>query len=70
MRIDSRLSESMSEPLTTIERAIQLAQSGDCRSVNDIRQRLRREGYIGIGTDLADVAINRELVEFLHTARR
>jgi hypothetical protein len=53
-----------------IERAIQLAQSGDCRSVNDVRQRLRREGYIGIGVELAGVAINRELIEHLHAARR
>lgn len=67
--IDSRLSEFMSEPLTTIERAIQLAQSGDCSSVNDVRQRLRREGYIGIGVELAGVAINRELVDYLHAAR-
>jgi len=60
----------MSQPLTTIERAVQLAQSGECRSVNDIRQRLRREGYIDIGTELAGVAINRELIDHLHTARR
>lgn len=68
--MNSRLSESMSEPLTTIERAIQLAQSGDCRSVNDVRQRLRREGYVGIGAELASVAINRELIDYLHAARR
>ena len=60
----------MSEPATMIERAVQLAQSGDCRSVNDIRQRLRREGYIGIGVELAGVAINRELIDLLHAARR
>ena len=70
MRINSRLSASMSEPLTTIERAVQLAQSGDCRSVNDVRQRLRREGYIGVGTELAGAAINRELIAYLHAARR
>jgi hypothetical protein len=60
----------MSEPPTMIARAIQLAQSGDCRSVNDVRQRLRREGYVGIGVELAGIAINRELVEHLHAARR
>ncbi len=60
----------MSEPLAMIERAIQLAQSGDCRSVNDVRQRLRREGYVAIGVEMAGVAINRQLVELLHAARR
>jgi hypothetical protein len=60
----------MSEPPTMIERAIQLAQSGQCISVNDVRQRLRREGYVGIGVELAGAAINRQLVELLHAAGR
>lgn len=58
----------MSEPPTMIERAIQLAQSGKCISVNDVRQRLRREGYVGIGIELAGIAINRQLVELIHAA--
>jgi hypothetical protein len=58
----------MSEPPTMIERAIQLAQSGKCISVNDVRQRLRREGYVGVGTELAGIAINRQLVELIHAA--
>ncbi|WP_157082324.1 hypothetical protein [Sphingomonas pruni] len=52
-----------------IERAIQLAQSGQCISVNDVRQRLRREGYVGIGVELGGAAINRQLIELLHAAR-
>ena len=60
----------MSEPPSAIARAIQFAQSGECRSVNDVRQRLRREGYAGIGAELAGVAINRELIDYLHAARR
>jgi hypothetical protein len=59
----------MSEPATMIERAIQLAQSGQCISVNDVRQQLRREGYVGIGVELAGAAINRQLIDLLHAAR-
>ena len=55
---------------TTIERAVELARSGECPSVNHIRQRLRREGYEGIGIDLASVQINRELIALIHAAKR
>jgi len=53
-----------------IERAIQLAQSGQCISVNDVRQRLRREGYVGIAVEMGGAAINRQLVDLLHSARQ
>ncbi len=32
---------------TTLERAYQLAMSGDCPTVADIKVRLRKEGYEG-----------------------
>ncbi|MBB3587354.1 hypothetical protein FHY04_002213 [Sphingomonas sp. BK481] len=32
----------MAENLTTVERAFELARSGECDSVNGLRQRLRR----------------------------
>jgi hypothetical protein len=35
----------MDERLTTLERAFQLAKSGDCASVTQIRERLKKEGY-------------------------
>ncbi len=35
----------MNENLTTLERAFQLAKSGDCASIADIRLRLKSEGY-------------------------
>ena len=31
---------------TTLERAFELARSGDCQSVQEIRERLRAEGHI------------------------
>jgi hypothetical protein len=30
---------------TTIERAFELAHSGECKTMNDIRSRLKAEGY-------------------------
>jgi hypothetical protein len=35
----------MNEHFTTLERAFQLAKSGDCASVAQIRERLKKEGY-------------------------
>lgn len=35
----------MNQRLTTLERAFQLAKSGDCASVTQIRERLKKEGY-------------------------
>ncbi len=31
---------------TTLERAFELARSGDCQSIQEIRERLRAEGHI------------------------
>lgn len=35
----------MDSDITTLERAFQLAKSGGCRSVSDIKKRLQAEGY-------------------------
>jgi hypothetical protein len=35
----------MDHTVTAIERAFQLAKSGDCASVHKIRKRLKTEGY-------------------------
>lgn len=35
----------MNERLTTLERAFQLANSGECANVDQIRMRLKSEGY-------------------------
>ncbi|MDQ2893414.1 MAG: hypothetical protein M3R64_10065 [Pseudomonadota bacterium] len=59
----------MSEALSTLERALQLARSGKCRSVNDVRQTLRREGYDAVHQHLNGAAINRQLTDLLAEAR-
>ena len=60
----------MPETPALVDRAIELATSGTCISVNDIRQRLRREGYEGVGTELAGMEINRNLIALIHASRR
>ena len=54
------------EPTTPIiERAFELARAGSCRSVNDVRQALRREGYEGVHAHLHGTTINRQITALI-----
>ena len=48
-----------------IERAFELARAGSCRSVNDVRQALRREGYEGVHAHLHGTTINRQITALI-----
>jgi hypothetical protein len=49
----------------TIERAFQLAREGACHSINDIRDRLLREGYPNVLSHTAGVSIKKQLKAIL-----
>jgi hypothetical protein len=36
---------AIDDSVTALERAFQIAKSGDCKSVSDLRKQLRKEGY-------------------------
>lgn len=46
---------------TAIERAYDLAKQGACRTVSDVKQRLREEGYERIQDSLYGASITRDL---------
>ena len=46
---------------TTIERAYHLAESGSCRSIGEVKIRLRAEGYRDVQEALVGLAITRAL---------
>lgn len=54
--------------ISTIERALELARSGACHSVADIRQQLSAEGHEAVHGHLNGSGIQRQLREML-TAR-
>ena len=54
---------------TTLERAFDLARSGECASVNDIRMRLKAERFDQVDAHLAGPAIARQLRLLCETAR-
>jgi hypothetical protein len=47
--------------VTTVERAFQLARSGACHSVADIRTQLSAEGHEGVHSHLNGASIQRQL---------
>ena len=47
--------------ISTVERAFQLARTGACHSVIEIRQRLNAEGYDGVHGHLTGSTIQRQL---------
>jgi len=51
-----------------IERAFELARTGGCRTVRDIRDRLMREQFASVDAHLAGPAIRRQLAELMRTA--
>ena len=51
---------------TELERAFQLAMSGDCRSVDEIRKKLSQEGYYA--TQITGKSLLRQLQALIATA--
>lgn len=55
---------------TTLERAFELARSGACASVSDIRQKLKAERFDQVEAHLAGPAITRQLRDLCTGARK
>ena len=51
----------MSNHQTTVERAYELARSGQCAGVSDIKKKLQAEGFSDIAGQLFGPAINGDL---------
>jgi hypothetical protein len=45
----------------TIERAYQLAESGDCANIGEIKTRLQAEGYVSVWQHLSAPSLSRAL---------
>ena len=56
--------------MTTLERAFDLAKSGQCASVNDIRAKLRSERFDQVDAHLAGPSLSRQLRSLCEEARR
>ena len=56
------------ERRTTVERAFDLARSGDCRSLPDLVAALKRERHEAVEAHLAGPSIRRDLKRLLQAA--
>lgn len=54
--------------LSTVERAYQLARSGDCRGIDEIRTKLIREGHESVQAHLSGPTLRRELTQLCKRA--
>jgi hypothetical protein len=59
----------MTQP-TTVERAFELARSGSCASVQDIRRRLKSEGYDQVEAHLSGPSLGKQLRRLCEDARK
>jgi hypothetical protein len=61
---------AMTNSLSTLERAFELARSGECASTAEIRARLKRERFDSVEAHLQGPSINRQLRLLCEEARR
>lgn len=52
-----------------IERAFELAQTGECGSIDDIRKRLKAEQYSQVDAHLAGISVRRQLLDICREAK-
>ena len=57
-------------PINVIERAYQLARTGEFAKVEHIERRLTREGYTSVADHLGGKMMRRELNDMMRSARR
>ena len=60
----------MTLPPSTLERAFQLARTGECLNLSEIRQRLKRERHDQVDAHLQGHAIGRQLKALCEEARK
>jgi hypothetical protein len=53
---------------TTIERAFDLARSGECRTLDELKQRLRRERLESVDFHLAGKLTKSQLIQLMTQA--
>jgi hypothetical protein len=65
---NSGMLSNMDENVTAVERAFQLAKSGVCLSVADLKKQLRLEGYAT--TQIVGRTISKQLRALIEAARK
>ena len=59
----------MHQGKSTVERAFELARAGTCRSMDELRRELTREGYESVLAHLGGPSVGKQLREVMAAAR-
>jgi hypothetical protein len=59
----------VTRPDDPIARAFELARSGTCRNVDDIRRKLEREGYIHVDAHFSSGSLKKQLVALIEASK-
>ena len=54
--------------MNTVERAFDLARSGECASIDELQRRLNREGYSLAPSHLASPTLRKQLIALIKEA--
>lgn len=57
------------ESSNSMERAFEMARSGSCGNVQEIRDRLRKEGFSGVESHLSGIGFRRQLRASIKASR-
>jgi hypothetical protein len=55
---------------TTLQRAYEIARSGECTSLDELVQQLKTEQFEGVDVHIASASVRRELRQLSQSARR
>jgi hypothetical protein len=69
-RVTSRLDSAVNEMPATIQRAYEIARSGDCTSLDELVQQLKTEQFEGVDMHIASASVRRDLRQISQSARR
>ena len=66
----SRLDGAISDLPTTLQRAYEIARSGECTSLDELVQQLKTEQFEGVDVHVASASVRRDLRQISQSARR
>ena len=55
---------------TTLQRAYEIARSGECTSLDELVQQLKAERFEGVDVQIASASVRRDLRQISQSARR
>jgi hypothetical protein len=68
--VPGRLDGAVNDVPTTLQRAYEIARSGECTSLDELVQQLKTEQFEGVDAHIASASVRRDLRQISQSARR